>query len=101
MRRVLGTHMIQQPSVLHMKVHMLQFLRPLLLLFLVYSAAGVAQDIRYVSDKQYVPLRSGGSNDHRIIHRGIPSGTRLTVSRTSSDGEWAEVTSSSGLTLTL
>ena len=75
-----------------------QFLKSLLLLSLVFSATGVAQDIRYVSDKQYVPLRSGASNEHRIIHRGIPSGTRLTVARTSSDDEWAEVTSDSGLT---
>lgn len=75
-----------------------QFLRSLLLLSLVFSATVVAQDIRYVSDKQYVPLRSGASNEHRIIHRGIPSGTRLTVARTSSDGDWAEVTSDSGLT---
>jgi SH3 domain protein len=77
---------------------MLQFSAPLLLLSLLFSAVSQAQDIRYVSDKQYVPLRSGASNEHRIVHRGIPSGTRLTVARTSGDGEWAEVTSDSGLT---
>ena len=81
-----------------MKNHMLQFSAPLLLLFLLFSGFSQAQDIRYVSDKQYVPLRSGASNGHRIVHRGIPSGTRLTVARTSDDGEWAEVTSDSGLT---
>ncbi len=77
---------------------MLRLPLPLLLLSLLYSTASVAQDIRYVSDKQYVPLRSGASNEYRIVHRGIPSGTRLTVARTSSDGEWAEVTTDSGLT---
>ena len=75
-----------------------QLLKSLLLLSLVFSATSVAQDIRYVSDKQYVPLRSGASNEHRITHRGIPSGTRLTVARTSNDGDWVEVTSDSGLT---
>jgi SH3 domain protein len=54
--------------------------------------------VRYVSDKQYIPLRSGAGSDYRIIHRGIPSGTRLTVARTSSDGEWAEITTQRGTT---
>jgi len=33
----------------------------------------------YISDKLTVPLRSGPSNAHRILHRGLPSGTRLEV----------------------
>ena len=70
----------------------------LLLLTLLLCRAAVAQDVRYVSDTQYVPLRSGASNEHRIIHRGIPSGTRLVVTRTSSDGQWSEVTTDTGLT---
>ncbi|NCF18351.1 MAG: TIGR04211 family SH3 domain-containing protein [Haliea sp.] len=65
---------------------------------MLLSAAGHAQDVRYVSDKQYIPLRSGAGSDYRIIHRGIPSGTRLTVARTSSDGEWAEITTQRGTT---
>lgn len=71
---------------------------PLILITLLLSAAGHAQDVRYVSDKQYIPLRSGAGSDYRIIHRGIPSGTRLTVARTSSDGEWAEITTQRGTT---
>jgi SH3 domain protein len=67
-----------------------------LLLSLLLAAAAQAQDIRYVSDKQFVPLRSGGGNDYRIIHRGIPSGTRLTVARTSGDKVWAEITTDRG-----
>lgn len=80
------------------KEDMLRIFVSLLLMFVLYPATTLAQDIRYVSDKQYVPLRSGASNDHRIIHRGIPSGTRLKVARTSGDGEWAEVTTDTGLT---
>jgi SH3 domain protein len=67
-----------------------------LLLSLLLAAAAQAQDIRYVSDKQFVPLRSGAGNDYRIIHRGIPSGTRLTVARTSGDKVWAEITTDRG-----
>ena len=70
-------------------------LYPILALLLL-SAAGHAQDVRYVSDKQFVPLRSGAGNDYRIVHRGIPSGTRLKVARTSGDGEWAEITTDRG-----
>ncbi len=70
-------------------------LYPILALLLL-SSAGYAQDVRYVSDKQFVPLRSGAGNDYRIVHRGIPSGTRLRVGRTSADGEWAEITTDKG-----
>jgi len=69
---------------------------PLMLLTLLFIGAAQAQDVRYVSDKQFVPLRSGAGSDYRIVHRGIPSGTRLKVARTSSNGEWAEITTDRG-----
>ncbi len=71
---------------------------PILLLSLLLAAGAQAQDIRYVSDKQFVPLRSGAGNDYRITHRGIPSGTRLKVARTSKDKVWAEITTDRGTT---
>lgn len=55
-----------------------------------------AQDIRYVSDVHYVPLRSGAGGDYRVIHRGLPSGTQVRVARTSRDKAWAEVTTPEG-----
>ena len=36
-------------------------------------------DTRYISDLLYVPLRSGPSGEHRIIHWGLPSGMALEV----------------------
>ncbi len=73
-------------------------LRTFSLLFLLIAAASatVAQETLYVSDKQYIPLRSGPGGDYRIIHRGIPSGTRLTVARESDDGTWSEITTANG-----
>lgn len=71
---------------------------PLFLLCLLLPHASFAQDARYVSDKNTVPLRSGAGNDYRIVHRGIPSGTRLTVARTSADGVWSEITTARGTT---
>jgi SH3 domain protein len=71
---------------------------PLLLFVVVFSCAAQAQDIRYVSDKQYIPLRSGAGSDYRVTHRGIPSGTRLTTGQVSEDGVWAEITTDRGTT---
>lgn len=71
---------------------------PLLLLMLLVAGAVQAMDIRYVSDKQYIPLRSGAGNEYRIVHRGIPSGTKLEVARVSGDGVWAEITTERGTT---
>ena len=70
----------------------------LVLFSLLFATAAQAQNVRYVSDKQFIPLRSGAGSDYRIIHRGIPSGTRLTIARTSGDGEWAEITTEKGTT---
>ena len=71
---------------------------PLFLFMLFVAGAVQARDIRYVSDKQYIPLRSGAGNEYRIVHRGIPSGTKLEVARVSSDGVWAEITTERGTT---
>jgi SH3 domain protein len=67
-----------------------------LLICVFATAPTLAQDVRYISDKQYVPLRSGAGTDYRITHRGLPSGTRLTVARSSGDGLWAEITTDRG-----
>jgi SH3 domain protein len=38
-----------------------------------------ASEKRYVSDVLYVPLHSGKSSKNRIVHRGLKSGTELTL----------------------
>ncbi|WP_235965139.1 TIGR04211 family SH3 domain-containing protein [Sediminihaliea albiluteola] len=62
------------------------------------SAPSHAQDTRYISDKQYIPLRSGAGGNYRIVHRGLPSGTELTVKSYSDDGDWAEISTAGGTT---
>lgn len=64
-------------------------------LFLVSNV--YAQQIRYVSDVLYVPLRSGKGNEYRIIDRGLRSGTRLTVIEQDSEGEWSFVETEKGV----
>lgn len=74
----------------------MQFTLIISLLALLLSATVQAQDVRYISDTQYVPVRSGAGSEFRIVHRGIPSGTRLTVGQVSEDGEWSEITTENG-----
>ncbi|MFT4823694.1 MAG: SH3 domain protein [Halioglobus sp.] len=69
---------------------------PLFLLILTFWADSTVADTRYVTDKQFIPLRSGPGANYRITHRGIPSGTKLEVARTSEDGDYAEITTAKG-----
>lgn len=51
----------------------------------------------YVSDIFYVPLRSGNSNKHRIIHRGLKSGTPLTLIESDLETKLSRVSTSTGI----
>jgi SH3 domain protein len=62
------------------------------------AAHSLAQDVRYISDTQYIPLRSGAGTEYRILNSGLPSGTRLTVHETTDDGLWARITTAGGET---
>ncbi len=68
----------------------------LFLLVLTFWADSTVAETSYVSDKQFIPLRSGPGSNYRITHRSIPSGTKLEVSRTSENGEYAEITTVKG-----
>lgn len=57
----------------------------------LYSASVAAQEIRFISDILYVPLRSGAGSEFRIINASLRSGTRLTLLEESEDKEWAKV----------
>ncbi|WP_461536600.1 TIGR04211 family SH3 domain-containing protein [Spongorhabdus nitratireducens] len=48
--------------------------------FALVSGVTLAQaETVYITDVLYVPVRSGPGNEYRIIHRGMPSGTAMTV----------------------
>ena len=53
-------------------------IRSLLLIALLLTGQVMAED-RYISDITYVPLRSGPGNEYRILHRGLRSGTAMTL----------------------
>jgi SH3 domain protein len=50
----------------------------------------------YVSDQFTVPLRRGPSNNHKILHAGLPSGTPLEVLREDSAAGFTQVRTSNG-----
>jgi len=54
-------------------------------------------DVNYISDVLNVPLRSGPSTAHRIIHRGLPSGTQLTVIAIDEEAGFTQVRTDGGL----
>lgn len=54
-------------------------------------------DVNYISDVLNVPLRSGPSTAHRIIHRGIPSGTQLTILATDEEAGFTQVRTAGGM----
>ena len=43
------------------------------------SASAEGSGPYYIRDYLYVPLRSGNSSSHRIVHKGLKSGTAVTV----------------------
>ncbi len=59
-------------------------------------AHSLAADTVYVRDTIYVPLRGGQSAEHRILHRGIRSGTALERIQTNDDSGYTQVKMESG-----
>ena len=53
-------------------------------------------ETRYISDVLYVPLRSGPSGEHRIIHWGLPSGTAFEVLGEDESAQFTQVRTENG-----
>ncbi len=51
----------------------------------------------WISDEFTVPLRSGPSNGHRIVHRGLASGTELEVLGANTAAQYTHVRTAGGL----
>ena len=69
------------------------------LLWLSGTSLGLAAvgDTNYISDELSVPLRSGASNAHRILHRGLPSGTQLTILAINEEAGFTQIRTAGGL----
>jgi len=56
-----------------------------------------ATETVYIRDVIYVPLRVGQSNEHRILHQGIPSGTALERTEVNDETGFSRVRTPKGL----
>ena len=66
-------------------------------LALTTQSSAAVGDVNYISDVVNVPLRSGPTIAHRIIHRGLLSGTRLTVLAIDDEAGFTKVRTDGGL----
>ena len=60
------------------------------------SVGATAQDVQYITDTLYVPVRSGKGTEYRIVHRGLPSGTRVQVQEEDSDSGYSRIVTAGG-----
>ena len=56
----------------------------------------IEQD-RYISDLLFVPLRSGTSSQHRIVHKGLRSGSAVTLLKEDKENGWSLVRTKRGV----
>lgn len=56
-----------------------------------------AAQTAYVRDTLYVPLRSGQGNTFRIVHKGLKTGSKLSVIEVSEDTNYTKVITSKGV----
>ncbi len=69
----------------------------LLLILLITSSYLSSEEIRYIRDELHVPLRSGQTIQHRIVHKGLISGTAVSLIETNKDSGYSQVRTKSGI----
>ncbi len=67
------------------------------LVLLALSCHAVLAETVYIRDTLYVPLRGGQSIEHRILHRGLKSGTQLERLETNDETGFSRVRTADGL----
>lgn len=74
-------------------------MKPSLLLLVVASffASYTYAETLYIKDIVYVPMRSGPSSNHRILHKGLRSSTAVEFISTNEDKSWFEVKTEGGV----
>ena len=69
----------------------------LLTTFLLITSNAISQ-ARYISDELLVPVRKGQGTKYAIIHKGLPSGSQVTLLKSSKATGWSQIKTSKGLT---
>ncbi len=62
---------------------------------LILSTSSFAES-RYVSDTQYVPMRSGPGNEYRITNSRLKTGLKLKFLETEQSGDWTKISTPGG-----
>lgn len=60
------------------------------------TALAATSNAAYISDELTVPLRSGPSGGHRILHQGLPSGTKLDVLKVDDASGFSQIRTARG-----
>jgi len=68
----------------------------LMTVLLLWCSATLAETV-YVRDTLYVPLRGGQTTEHRILHRGLKSGTPLELLETNEETGFSRVQTQSNV----
>ncbi len=63
---------------------------------LVTQVQAVAET-RYIDDTIFVPVRSGQGSNYRILHKGLRSGTAVTLLQENAESGWSEVRTEGGV----
>lgn len=66
------------------------------LIFLATGSELYGAETQYIRDQLFVPLRSGQTNQHRIVHKGLVSGTAVTVLELNEDKSYSRVRTQRG-----
>lgn len=75
------------------KSYTLSFLSFILLIF----TASISAETMYIDDTLLVPLRSGESTSYRIVHKGVPSGTKLQIIEHNKESGYSKVVTPGGI----
>ena len=79
---------------------MKRYLKSLILTLLAMMSLGntdiVQAEERYITDIIYVPMRSGPGNEYRILHRGLRTGTRMTILEADAGNNYSKVSLGDG-----
>ncbi len=72
-------------------------LRAALLIVATLTSPVLRAETAWVSDEFTVPVRSGPSDGHRIVHRGLPSGTELEVLGADAAAQYTHIRTAGGV----
>lgn len=78
-----------------MKKQLLNIILSLSICSPLMTSLSLAEDL-YISDKLLVPVRKGQGNQFAILHKGLPSGTRVTLIER--DESWTKIRTNGGIT---